>query len=246
MKKNILEEDLYKPIHDFFIDKGFTVRSEIQHCDIAAVKDDVLVVVEMKKNLSVKLLTQAVKRQKLADLVFIAVPKPKKFRYSRSWNDTVHLIRRLELGLIFVSFKDKNAFTEVVIEPKVFDRSKSIQMNKKKRSKLVEEFKGRNKELNVGGSKGKKLVTAYREQAIFIGCCLKRYGEMSTRDLRKIGTDDKKTSTILQRNHYEWFERVKLGVYKLTSKGEEEIFLYNELVDYYNEKLDEIDKKDKH
>ncbi|WP_242851373.1 hypothetical protein [Clostridium sp. DMHC 10] len=123
-KEKILEEDLYKPIHDFFEKQGYTVRAEVKDCDVTAIKDDFLIIVELKKNLTVELLSQAVKRQKISELVYVAVPKPKRMKVDSKWKDICHLIRRLELGLIFVNFKSSKTFVEVVIEPKAFDRSK--------------------------------------------------------------------------------------------------------------------------
>ena len=30
------ETDLYRPVHDYLVKQGYTVRSEVRHCDIAA------------------------------------------------------------------------------------------------------------------------------------------------------------------------------------------------------------------
>lgn len=241
MKKNddnrILEEDLCKPVSDFLVEQGYSVRSEVKYCDISAIKDDELVVVELKRNLSVELLTQAVKRQKAADSVYIAIPKPKRMTFTKKWNDICHLIRRLELGLILVNFKGNEAFVEIPIHPVPFDRVKSRNMNKKHRAKIIKEAQGRYSDQNVGGSTGKKLMTAYRENAIFIACCLDKFGPMSPKGLRELGTDPKKTSSILQNNHYKWFNRIKKGLYELTDAGREEMKLYPQIVDYYCRKI---------
>ncbi len=96
----ILEIDLFRPISDFLVEQGYTVRSEVKDCDIAAIKEEELVIVELKRNLSVDLLAQAVKRQKSADIVYMAIPKPKKLTANSKWKDIIHLVKRLELGLI--------------------------------------------------------------------------------------------------------------------------------------------------
>jgi hypothetical protein len=134
----ILESDLWKPVSEFLIGQGYMVRSEVKDCDITAMKDEELVVVELKRNLSVDLLAQAVKRQKAANLVYIAVPKPKRLLGNAKWKDICHLIRRLELGLILVSFKGKLGFVEIPISPMAFDREKSIKVNKRKNNKRNE------------------------------------------------------------------------------------------------------------
>lgn len=236
------ETDLWKPVRDFFVDKGYTVRSEVKDCDIVAIKDEELIIIELKKNLSVELLSQAVKRQKSADLVYIAVPKPKKLIGNSKWKDICHLIRRLELGLILVSFKGNSGIIEIPINPTPFDRGKSINMGKRKRENIIKEAKGRYEDFNIGGSKGKKLVTAYRENALFIACCLERFGELSPKKLRELGADERKTTSILRENHYEWFSNVKRGVYIISDKGREALKEYKELSDYYYEKLNDVFK----
>ncbi|MCM0649089.1 DUF2161 family putative PD-(D/E)XK-type phosphodiesterase [Clostridium swellfunianum] len=236
-KDKILESDLWKPVSDFFVKEGYTVRSEVKDCDIAAIKGEELVVIELKKNLSVDLLAQAAKRQKAADLVYIAVPKPKKLIGNAKWKDICHLIRRLELGLILVSIKGRQSFIEIPIHPIPFDREKSRNMSKKKRESIIKEASSRYKDSNIGGSTGKKLVTAYKECAIFIACCLQKFGPLSPKKLREFGADEKKTTSILSENHYGWFKRIDRGVYSITEVGVRELTQYKELTEYYNSKI---------
>lgn len=47
----ITEEDLYAPVRDYLTERGFSVKGEVEHCDIAAVKGETLPVVEMKLTL---------------------------------------------------------------------------------------------------------------------------------------------------------------------------------------------------
>jgi hypothetical protein len=239
MDKKILEKELYSPIRDFFTQQGFEVRGEVNHCDVCAVKDEQLVIIELKRNLSVELLVQATQRQKLTDMVYIAVPKPKRLTATSKWKDICHLLRRLELGLILVSFKGKRAFVETVTHPEPFDRAKSMQINKRKKSKLMEEFKGRAKDLNTGGSTGEKLVTAYREDALYIACCMDMLGPLSAKKLRSYGADSKKAYSILYENHYGWFYRVEKGIYELTDKGREDIEKYEQLTELLKEKINQ-------
>lgn len=239
-KEKILEADLCKPVSDYFTQEGYTVRSEVNFCDITAIKEEELIVIELKKNLSVELLAQAVKRQKAADLVYIAVPKPKRMLGTSKWRDICHLLRRLELGLILVSFKGNKGFVEIPIEPIPFDREKSRAMNKRKRENIIKEARGRYNDSNVGGSRGKKLVTTYRENAIFIACVLERLGPLTPKKLRSLGTDEKKTTAILSENHYGWFQRIERGVYGITDKGRRSLEEYTELVKYYVDKINSL------
>lgn len=69
------ENDLYLPIKGFLNNLGYEVKGEIKECDIVAKKDDLLIVIELKLNLNITLLLQAVERFTLADSVYIATPK---------------------------------------------------------------------------------------------------------------------------------------------------------------------------
>jgi hypothetical protein len=239
-KKKLAEVDLYKPIQTYFTKEGFEVYGEVNDCDIAAVKDDELVVIELKLTLNVELLVQATKRQRLTDHVYIAIPKPKYKLRSKRWTDICHLLKRLELGLIVVSFSGNRKKTEVLFHPTSFDRKKSMRQNKRKRASLLKEIDGRSADYNVGGSTRTKIMTAYKENCIQIAAYLERYGPLSPKNLRDLGTGEK-TSSILTKNFYHWFEKVKRGIYVISDKGRKEIEDYPELVSYYLEKIADED-----
>ncbi|WP_342431678.1 DUF2161 family putative PD-(D/E)XK-type phosphodiesterase [Neobacillus sp. FSL H8-0543] len=234
--KKLLEVDLYKPIQTYFSRDGYEVYGEVKDCDLVAVKDEELVVVELKLTLSVDLLIQAAKRQRITDQVYIAIPKPKHRLRSKAWTDKCHLVRRLELGLIIVSFSAGRAKTEVLFQPTPFNRRKSSGQSKVKRKAIIKEIAGRSADYNVGGSNQTKIMTAYKENCIQIGCYLEREGPLSPKLLKNMGTGDK-TSSILTKNYYGWFERIKRGTYAITEKGQDEIKEYPDLVKYYLDKL---------
>lgn len=238
-KKDFREEDLYKPIYDYLSGLGYTVRSEVNHCDIAAFKGEELLVVEMKKSLNLDVILQAVLRQKLADIVYIAVPKPSRDLFSKRWKNLSYLLKRLQLGLMVVSLKEDFSYTEVVFEPKAFDMQKSRKHSKGKKQELIKEFEARYGDFNTGGSTGKKLMTAYREKAVHIACCLIKYGQLKPKELRQLGTDEKKTTSILMKNHYGWFESISRGIYDINDKGRQEAAIYTELYEYYMNLLEE-------
>ena len=231
-KKDFREEDLYKPIYDYFCDLGYTVRSEVNHCDIAAFKGDELIVVEMKKSLNLDVILQATLRQKFADMVYIAV-EPGKNLFSKRWKNLSYLLKRLQLGLMLVSLKKDLSLVEVAFDPEPFDMIRSKGHGKKKKQDLIKEFDARHGDFNTGGSTGKKLMTAYREMSIYITCCLIKYGPLSPKALRELGTDEKKTTTILWKNHYGWFEKVSRGLYDISEKGQYEVMKYKVLYEYY-------------
>ncbi len=95
------ETDLYQPIRDYLIENGYTVRSEVINCDITAVKDDDLIVIELKRSANIELLIQATERQRITDSVYVAIPTPKT-KGSR-WRGIKRVLRMLEVGLMVVS-----------------------------------------------------------------------------------------------------------------------------------------------
>ncbi len=219
------EEDLYLPVKNLLGAKGFNVRGEVHGCDVTAVRANELVIVELKKILNLELVLQAANRQKMADLVYCAVPKPRNF-FSSRWRDLLHLLRRLELGLIFISFTGRQGYAEIVFDPLPFDRAKSIDRGKKKRKHLLAEAGRRSIDGNLGGSTGKKILTAYREEALHIAFLIKQQGPLSAKELKKKGTDPEKTYRTLYDNVYGWFKRAGKGVYDLTVSGEKALAEY--------------------
>lgn len=233
----MLETDLYKPVHDYFVRQGYTVHSEVKNCDITALKGEELVVVELKTSFNLKLLVQGVKRQRVADSVYVAIPSPKGKKRSGGWQDMCLLLRRLELGLILVSCESEQPDVEIVFHPNTFDRLKSANSGKKLRRHIIKEVEARYADYNKGGSTKRKLMTAYRENSVFIACCIKKYGPLSPARLKKLGTGPK-TPSILSKNFYGWFERIAKGTYALYPQTEQFLDAYPELVGHYMEKLD--------
>ncbi|MED1205528.1 DUF2161 domain-containing phosphodiesterase [Heyndrickxia acidicola] len=232
------EVDLYKPIQQHFKKLGYDVYGEVNDCDLTAVKENELIIVELKLHLNIELLVQAAKRQRITDQVYIAVPKPSYNLRSKKWMDICHLIKRLELGLILVSFQKSGTTMEIKLHPGEFNRKRSLQQGKKKRIALLSEIKGRHGDYNIGGSSNTKIMTAYKEACIHIARCLERYGPLSPKILRQMGTGDK-TLSILNKNYYGWFERVKRGTYYLTKKGEVELREFVQVIQYFDPAIEE-------
>ena len=80
------------------------------------------------------------------------------------------------MGLLLVTVGKQKFFVEEVIQPVLFDRSKSISSAKRKRKAVIHEIQERHGDYNTGGSHRKKLVTSYRETAIQIAVVLKEHG----------------------------------------------------------------------
>ncbi|NUM54844.1 MAG: hypothetical protein HUU46_14455 [Candidatus Hydrogenedentes bacterium] len=225
MTRVLREADLYPPLRDYLEAIGYTVRAEVNGCDVAATRGDELIVIELKRTLNVSLLVQAVERQRATDSVYIAIPRPKGGAWTRQWRGVRRLLRRLEVGLIFIAPRSRIRRVEIVLQPEPSQRRKQ---NKVRRS-MLEEMTGRSGDYNTGGSSRRKLVTAYREAALRIALKLAESGPMTTRALRALGTGPR-TTPILYDNVYGWFQRVALGTYALTEKGRNALVEYAELV----------------
>ena len=229
MRRTFSESDLAAPLCKYLAEQGYTVRSEVKDCDIAAVKGDELLMIELKKVLNIQLLAQAARRQRVTDSVYVAIPRPSnKWKWWKESRGIQHLLRRLELGLILVSLDPGKPPVEVVFHPLPFERRKRAVS----RRAVLEEISRRTADFNTAGSRGRKLVTAYRENAIRIAAYLSKKGKMSPKALRALGAGEK-TYGILRRNVYGWFERLELGIYGLSPRGRKDLEGYPELVAHY-------------
>ena len=221
------ETDLYEPVRDWLTANGYTVRAEVRHCDVAAAKGDELVVIELKSALSLALLAQAARRQRHADSVYVAVARPANRAAWRARSaDTLHLLRRLELGLLLVDPRPaaRRPRVEIVLHPLELQRHR----RPRERRAVLEEIASRSLDLNRGGSRGTPLVTAYREAAVRVAAALAEIGPGSPAQLRALGTGPR-TLAILSDNVYGWFERVARGVYRVSAAGRAALALYPEL-----------------
>lgn len=216
MNEKIFERDLYEPIANLFVNFGYGVRSEVNNCDIVFFRNDEVIVVELKKSFNLKVIYQALDRQQSADRVYIGILKPKK-QYKEILN-MKKLLKKLGIGLILVTITSKMKYAQIILEA----TDKKRKNNNLKKVRLLNELDGRTDEYNVGGSNQRKIVTAYREQALEILCALDEHEELSLKDFREMGFG-KKTGNILRDNFYNWFERKKRGVYSLSSVGLKEL-----------------------
>jgi hypothetical protein len=65
-------------------------------------------------------------------------------------------------------------------------------------------------------------MTAYRQQVMRVAACVQENGDCPLKTVKE-NTGLKKAGSILQKNHYGWFERVSRGCYRLTELGEKEL-----------------------
>ena len=227
----MLESDLYAPIRDWLKEQGYSPKAEVKGVDIMAVKGETMLVVELKNTLNLEVILQAVNRQRLSEIVYIGVPKKGKILFTKRWKMLIHLLKRLELGLLLVSHKGEVSFVEEALKPILFNRIKSRSQVKNKRESALLEYNRRHGDQNTGGVNKVKIITAYRESALLIAYLLSVHGPMSPKKLRELGTDSAKTTTVLYINVYGWFEPIKKGVYTLTEKGSQALSDYKTFID---------------
>lgn len=206
------ESDLYPPVKALLERQGYTVKGEVGAADVVARRgDEPPVVVELKLRFSLSLYHQAIARQALTDLVYIAVPRPEGRGARRALKDNVALCRRLGLGLITVR---RDGRVEVPCDPGPYAPRKS----KPRLARLLREFDRLRGDPNDGGTTRRGIVTAYRQDALACAAHLAGHGASRGRDVAA-ATGVAKATRIMADNHYGWFRRVRTGVYDLTDAG---------------------------
>ncbi|MCI2395258.1 DUF2161 family putative PD-(D/E)XK-type phosphodiesterase [Aliiroseovarius sediminis] len=208
------ETALYGPVKSWLEHAGYEVKAEIGAADVVALRaGQPPVIVELKAGFSLTLLQQAVARQAVSDLVYVAVPRWSGKPGWRAFKGNVGLCKRLGVGVLSVRLKD--GLVQVHADPGPFHPRKS----QVKSRRLLSEFARRDGDPNTGGTKG-KVVTAYRQDAEKLAACLAKKGPMKGAALAKV-TGVQSATRMMAINHYGWFERVERGVYALTADGHE-------------------------
>lgn len=215
-----MEKDLFGPIKQFFEKEGYVCDGEVKDIDMYMEKPgegpQSGVAIELKVSLDFRALQQAALRQKVVNTVFIGIFKPKDLR-THAFHDKVYLLKRLGIGLIFVS--KRSGAVEIYNEPVVTEISKYQSQNKKKKEIISAEFQKRKAKNNVGGVTGTKLITSYREDALLVLDALAELGgEATTKEVRALSKIDRATN-IMHSNHYGWFAGVSKGVYRIRQAG---------------------------
>jgi hypothetical protein len=226
------ETDLYPPVKDFLERQGYDVKSEVSNCDVVAVRgDEEPVVVELKTAFTLPLVFQALERQSMTDLVYVAFAVqrggPKAGVWGRRYRDILKLCRMLGLGLITLRMDGTEPRgLEVHLDPAPYRPRK----NKRRRGVLLREFERRIGDPNQGGMSKRPVVTAYRQDALRCAWFLRSRGPSKAGLLRtELGVD--RAPRILQRDVYGWFQRVERGIYAITPAGERGLHTYADIVE---------------
>ena len=207
----IKETELYGPIATYLENQGYTVKGEVNHCDLVAIRgDEAAVIVELKIRLNLELVLQAADRLSLSESVYIAFPASTPL-WRRQWRRVRKLCHRLGIGII--TLEGKALKVNIRLDPLPYKPRGS----KTRQSRLLAEFEHRVGDYNVGGVTQTEIMTAYRQDALRCVSVLMD-GEHSLGEIRDT-SQVKRAASILQKNHYGWFERVRRGCYQLSPKG---------------------------
>lgn len=214
----MLEKDLFLPLKNYFESLNYVVEGEVKDCDILIKDTDTYMAVELKTDFNLKVILQAVERQKLFECVYIALPVQKVKLRSKSYLQKVHLLKRLGIGLLLVH--TVTGEVNCAHPPLVQLQTKAMANAKRKRERVVEEFERRVLKNNVGGVSKTKITTAFRESCYLILLALEN-NDLSSKDIVIKGLETKQIYGILYRNVYGWFEKRSKGVYGLSTLGRE-------------------------
>ena len=211
----MVETELYGPIKAFLEKQGYEVKGEVKGCDAVATRgDEPPLIVELKTRFSLPLVLHGIERQRLTDNVYLAVP-PFRSRGVRK-KDALALCRRLGLGLLIVRPAAARK-VEPLLDPAEYHPRK----RKPALQRLLREFETRVGDPNTGGATRRKIITAYRQDALR---CAGYLGENGPSKAAKVASETgvPRAGNILLKDYYGWFERppeTPRGVYALTPKG---------------------------
>lgn len=199
-KKNLAESHLFEPLEKYFTNLGYTVKAEVKQCDLVAVKEDEVLIIELKKSFNTKLLYQGVRRLSITPHVYVCFFKPLAKRNAAFITMVKSLSRRLHIGAFMVN--SETFEIKEITKPGPF----SHRVNKNKRDSLLKEFHGRKAAKNIGGVNKKKIETRYLECSIHLANVLHYLGSASAPELQKWGCCEN-SYRILYNNYYGWFSR---------------------------------------
>lgn len=222
----MLEKQLFKPIKELFEEDGFVVDGEVKTIDMVCIKDDVNVAIELKKDLNLKVITQAALRQKTMDIVYIGIYSPKSL-FNKQFKEKLYLLKRLGIGLIIVAPKSLKASIYQV--PVVTELKKYQSSNKTRRNQIIKEMSNRKLKTNVGGTNKTKIMTGYREDCLLILNAIKDFDCASGKQIKEL-TNIANSTNIMYKNYYGWFEKVDKGLYKINDSGKIALSEYNNTI----------------
>lgn len=231
MSNTLKEEDLYAPLKRTLQSLGYEVKGEVEGCDVVAVRTDEAgdeeppVIVELKLQLNLKVILQAVDRFAISESVYVGIPADLK-TYTRERKRVLKLFRRLGLGLITINpkvggrkGKAPTGIVHIILDP----NPTRPKPDKRRAARLKHEFETRVGDPTPGGlGPRKKQLTAYRQRAILIARHLKKEGATKASEVAS-DLSEPKARAIMYDNVYGWFLREGKGIYALSERGKKEL-----------------------
>ncbi len=234
MKKStntkIYEKDLFPIVKKYFEGLDYKVNAEVKDCDVVLTKDNIITVVELKINLNITAVYQALDRQKITDSVYIAIQKPKRYS-TKELSKMKNLLKRLNIGFILIDIK--NDTLQIILEPTI-----GKQKNNKLTKKIAKEIEGRTLDTNIGGTTQVKQMTAYKDFSIKLACFMEHYSIVNHSFLKKnFGIEN--SYHVMYNNFYGYYTKYGNGDFGLSHKGEEMLNSteFNQLVDIYRKEI---------
>ena len=128
------ESELFKPVSDYFKNKGYIVRYEIRigfcRADIVAFKDKKITAIELKLRDWKKAIIQAKNYQLGSNYVYLALPLSKVYNILRKAEDT---LKKEGIGLLIVNENtlDVKKYINARLSKKQFGEVSLEKINKK-------------------------------------------------------------------------------------------------------------------
>lgn len=224
----MLEKDLFAPLKKYFESLDYVVEGEVKDCDVVVKDTESYMAIELKTDFNLKVILQAVERQKLFECVYIALPVQKLKLRSKSYLQKVHLLKRLGIGLLLVH--TVTGEVSCVLQPELLLQTKAMANSKRKRQRVIDEFERRILKNNVGGVTRTKITTAFRENCYLVLLALEKQ-DLPCKEIAISGMDAKQIYGIVYRDVYGWFEKKEKGIYGLSQLGKEVLLNEREIID---------------
>ena len=212
------ETELYPPVRDYLIAQGYEVKSEIGACDVVARRDgEPPVVVELKRQLGLDIILQAVDRLLITEHVYIGIARGT--RRLRNEKRVLKLCRMLGIGVMLIDVGPRASKpVRILLDPAPY----APRISKHRQARLLREFELRVGDPNAGGSDRRAgIMTFHRQQALAIARFLASAGASKASDVAA-ATGVGRARDLMYRNVYGWFERERAGIYRLSPRGRKE------------------------
>ena len=225
------ETDLHDPVKKWLEAQGCMVKTEVNTIDMVGLyQTDFVVAIELKLKLNLEVLNQAVERQGIADLTYIAVVHDYKAVETKRFKMTLLTLRRLNLGLLLVNFRAEEPIVFELLKPEFFDFERSRRQKKEKKALLIAEFNKRHGDFNKAGSHKTKLMTGYKEQCLLVAYYMNAFGHEKAKSFEVYGIDPKKVTSILSKNYYNWYVKREKGIYALSDVGRDALTEFSPVI----------------